>query len=480
MKTFFLTFLFLWSASLLYTQENDLQTGNDSTSYFGEECCWSYKAHLYDLNVEFRWTPAQFHLQRDTVINHKHYKQYQTCESYPFTAIRQENQKIYAVDNSHSGEYLLYDFGMNVGDVISSEAQSGYLSRNPIVTQVDSIWLYNGERRKRMVVNGDVWIEGIGSTHGFDYPVREFVTCDCNNEYQLIAFAKENTVSFFDSELAPEWGYCGNVVDVFPRSDAIWNIIALLNPPQYYGIKGDTLIEGKLYQKLFWLDAPDLNIDEKDRYFGAFLQENKKVWFRTKFQDGNNEQDFLLYDFSKNIGDTIHHGYFRIEYGYLFIPSEHEWITIIKDISEVQGRKVFSIHSGYYTVFDFGGVYEEMSEAQWIEGVGGDYGLFFSIFPIPTCECPQERQILACLKENDAVKYLNEEYCSDCFSCSIPSGMEEKKITDRKLYLLQNGTGTLALKSELDLIVSVEIFDISGKKLYRKDWENPEKEKMLM
>jgi hypothetical protein len=248
MKTFLFTLLFMCSVSLLYAQTGDLQQNTDSVSYFGEESCWSYKAKIYEEIEIYHWASAQFHLQGDTTINDKHYKQYQTCESYPFTAIRQENQKIYAVDNDHPDEYLLYDFGLEVGDVIHSEVHSGYLSRSPVVTQVDSIWLYNGEHRKRMVVEGDVWIEGIGSVRGFDNPVREYATCDCNNEYQLIAFAKENTVSFYDSELAPEWGYCGEVVDVFPRSDAIWNI-KINDRERYYGLSGDTIIDNKLYNK---------------------------------------------------------------------------------------------------------------------------------------------------------------------------------------------------------------------------------------
>jgi hypothetical protein len=263
---------------------------------------------------------------------------------------------------------------------------------------------------------------------------------------------------------------------VFPETNAIWHVLSSLGPDLYYGMKGDTIIEGKTYQKLYSLSSPDLSDISNSRYFGAFYQEDKKVWFRTKMSEGE-DTDFLLYDFSKNVGDTIHHGYFKIEDAYFFSPSEYEWITIIDNIEENQSKKIFSVTSGYYYEFDFGGVFLEASSTQWIEGAGGDYGLFFTIFPIPTCACPTERQILACLKENDVIKYLNTEYCDDCFSCSKFGGTDMPKILkeENKLNIFQEGD-RLLLEAELT-VLSVSIFDSCGKEILKENGTDFEKKK---
>ena len=51
-------------------------------------------------------------------------------------------------------EFLLYDFNVEKGDTIYSTAPSGYISRLPIVSSIDSIQLYNGEYRKRIIIQG--------------------------------------------------------------------------------------------------------------------------------------------------------------------------------------------------------------------------------------------------------------------------------------------------------------------------------------
>jgi len=109
---------------------------------------------------------------------------------------------------------------------------------------------------------------------------------------------------------------------VFPESDAIWSIKSddLLvggdiykGGVWYYGLSGDTIIGDKSYNKFYLLNDTTLNIDSKDIYVGGFRQEGKKVWFRpnSNFFSLSYEDDppypdeTILYDFSKNAGDTI-------------------------------------------------------------------------------------------------------------------------------------------------------------------------------
>jgi len=186
----------------------------DIKSYFGNNSCWSYKAIVYyPMYGDYlkMTTSSSESLAGDTIINSINYKKFIGNEG--MVAIRQAGQKIYAKTLNQDNEFLLYDFSVGVGDVIISDSHQGYISRKPIVTAVDSVIMYNGEKRKRISVEGDVWIEGIGSINGFMHPQREYVTCDCNNSYSLISFAKENHIKFYNSSLAASYSICGGVFD---------------------------------------------------------------------------------------------------------------------------------------------------------------------------------------------------------------------------------------------------------------------------
>jgi len=79
--------------------------------------------------------------------------------------IREDEERKVFVKSGNLEEYLLYDFGLEVGDTYMFECSS-------TVTSIDSIILNNGESRKRLHLNltgenyGPVWIEGIGEALG--------------------------------------------------------------------------------------------------------------------------------------------------------------------------------------------------------------------------------------------------------------------------------------------------------------------------
>lgn len=194
---------------------------NDTESYFGTQSCWSYKATIYEQNMGnfYRTGTANYNLVGDTLINNIVYEKmnFQTGTYDPTGVnnifIRQENKKIYAISNRQQEEFLLYNFSVVVGDQIISTAHYGEISGRPTVTNVDSIIMYNGEKRKRITVGSDVWIEGIGSIYGFMKPVMVYLTCDCNSTYELISFAKEDHLKFYNSVLCASFNCCSDIID---------------------------------------------------------------------------------------------------------------------------------------------------------------------------------------------------------------------------------------------------------------------------
>lgn len=112
----------------------------------------------------------------------------------------------------------------------------------------------------------------------------------------------------------------------FPYSNAIWNENHLnsqgtMTAEKLYGLKGDTLINDTLYNKLYSLSDTTLDEENLQNYIGGFRQVGQKVYFRPEYWA---YKDILLYDFSASVGDTVWHnaiayyGKPTFEIGYTF------------------------------------------------------------------------------------------------------------------------------------------------------------------
>ena len=97
---------------------------------------------------------------------------------------RQDGEKYYYTSKTFGKEFMLYDFGVQTGDVVSIcyDLLWGLYDDLPqeieevtkfTVTKVDLITDKNGTERKRILLDcGDVWIEGIGSLNGLIHSCR--------------------------------------------------------------------------------------------------------------------------------------------------------------------------------------------------------------------------------------------------------------------------------------------------------------------
>ncbi|MCL2311690.1 MAG: T9SS type A sorting domain-containing protein [Firmicutes bacterium] len=140
-----------------------------------------------DTNAYFSVSWMKFHFQGDTIIdNFKYKKVYMQAhdsiadfnKAYYFAAIREDTiaEKVYCYTEDYyygAREYLLYDFSVNVGDVVNFYSfWCGLREVYQVVESIDSILIDNHYRKRINFVNdypdtpNDSWIEGIGSTHG--------------------------------------------------------------------------------------------------------------------------------------------------------------------------------------------------------------------------------------------------------------------------------------------------------------------------
>ena len=254
----------------------------------------------------------------------------------------------------------------------------------------------------------------------------------------------------------------------FPTENAVWNVMVTGCSYEQiiYGMKGDTIIAGKLYQKLYMLNDSLLVIDDKDIYYGAIRTEGDRVYFRSKEDQNNPIIDFetLLYDFSKQKGDIIEHGMVEIltpwiEEGNL-LPTREEFnkcVSTVKDVYyDQKGRKHL------YLVFektDTGG-WDGWDE--WIEGVGSVFGFFWAYIPLALAPCTYDHQ-LQCLKQNEELKYLVDDSYDKCF-CSLEAGavkIEERK-GDNSVYLSILDDNMIVHLPDNVAGVMIKLFDSNG------------------
>ncbi|WP_163318167.1 T9SS type A sorting domain-containing protein [Dysgonomonas sp. 520] len=181
-----------------------------------------------------------------------------------------------------------------------------------------------------------------------------------------------------------------------------------------YGLSGDTIMNELTYQKLYLLNDTTLNIDRGDVFVAGIRQVDKKVLVQpADKKDGSKFEEFLMYDFSKNVGDTI---YFdnRPYMGYGNFCSTFECV----DKNDIRGMVgiLMSIFENVYDIAPWTG-----SGDLWMPMIGSIRGgLFFSYRGFFSGPGGSEGCELICMKEKNNVKYMKEG-CTSCFETPTAS-----------------------------------------------------------
>jgi hypothetical protein len=182
----------------------------------------------------------------------------------------------------------------------------------------------------------------------------------------------------------------------FPDSNAVWGeyeaYMGTCFPCKYqYRMLGDTIINSVQYNKIYFQNDSLSNFTNA-AYFGGMREQTKKIYFRSYYC--NNE--ILLYDFTKSIGDTLKNLHCGPDFCDTIVPN----YGIISNIDSIL------IDGNYRKEFH---ITDQLGEAyyNWIEGIGNVFGLFSPMVPGSTCICYWD---LVCFQQNDSVKYLNPKY----------------------------------------------------------------------
>ncbi len=155
-------------ASLIPTGESEIENGNSNV--------------YQDLNGHLsKGITSEYVLRGDTIMNNRAYKRLiniSSDEQKFICGLRQEGSQIYRCDSNIQDEYLIFDFGLNEGDIftlpqIVDETQMCVIS-------VELVSINGTERRvlkmkpyeESTIISGwiDIWIEGIGCLSGPSNP----------------------------------------------------------------------------------------------------------------------------------------------------------------------------------------------------------------------------------------------------------------------------------------------------------------------
>lgn len=176
-----------------------------------------------------------------------------------------------------------------------------------------------------------------------------------------------------------------------PDSNAYW----LLVTPDWWdteafatdSVKNDTLINATYYTKLFFNPEPQFN--PIFYYIGGYRNDtaNKKTFY----VPADSIQEFLLYDFSVNAGDTIWQVITRI---YTWPPFPIQYTTIDLRVDSVDYITLGPKNHKRLYLWD---ITNSWLYVQWCEKIGSQEGII-GYAPVQ-CNC------LVCMSHNDTMYY---------------------------------------------------------------------------
>ncbi len=260
----------------------------------------------------------------------------------------------------------------------------------------------------------------------------------------------------------------------FPDSNAIWSEwhrppVFSGDNPYYYrnGITNkDTIINAKTYHQIFYSLTDSLFINPAMySYIGGIREYNKQVFFIPK--DSLNE--YLIYDFSKGIGDTILYNYSKfafLNYGIGLMDT-----IIIADIDSV-----LLINGSYRKIFYLTDVWEtpENCFSYWIEGIGSNMGLLWPVGSLPTNGV---NNMLGCFQQNNnEIYFINNSNLHSFPNCFPISLNVSKYPDDNQIMIFPNPVKdyfNIKMSEGNDITIKeIMITDIFGQVIYKRAFNN--------
>lgn len=210
---------------------------------------------------------------------------------------------------------------------------------------------------------------------------------------------------------------------------------------------GDTTISGKSYKKVYQDTSINFNIGTA-KYVCAIREEDRKVYY----VDTNSILEYVLYDFTKNVGDSITVRGLGDNY-----PDQ---ITL--NVDSIFTTTIFGIQRKTYK-FNANGSYHNLE--YWYEGIGSSFG-----FLTPFVSVPDNFKQLKCTSKNDTIIYSDTTFlCSlnePNYNCEYDFILATKNTLLHEINIYPNpSNGKVTIDTDLN-IHTIELFTSMGQKVY--------------
>ena len=386
--------------------------------------------------------PLPFASVKDTVINGKTYLQfgdYVNGSDYSLFFLREENNKLLIYSSILQNDLVLYDYTLELGDSLPAiTSDHDYFSDDHftkldkaeniftyVVTDVSTVTLLDGIERKKWILKNKYlpiieYVEGIGcysenTSHSgdffrliHDHPYRteyvgDHLVCVSKNGQLLYSMTQEEMNSFtltceclsqssYKSQWCDTWNVMEHDMGMTSDTEETW---------RHY-LANDTIINGQTYTSVnyYW------TLEESKVYKIAHVRfsEDKKVYALM------DDTEYLVYDFSVQVGDTI-----ETIVGAFSGSMLQQLLVHQIDIDGATNRKTITLYPICRIEddeYDEDWVYLwDCCPVQWIEGVGSTDGFLMGYPPCGWVGGIGHK--LLCAYKDDELQYINDLYQDD-------------------------------------------------------------------
>lgn len=219
----------------------------------------------------------------------------------------------------------------------------------------------------------------------------------------------------------------------------------------YYTV-GDSVVNGETYHVVHydWITEQDTLRDSK---FGLYREDvaNKKIYSLNS--SSSLQPESLVYDFSKNVGDTVKLGVNAV----LVVDSITQVIHLCDEDIATE-RNVFYLHDTKN---------ENSGTIIWVEGIGNIVS--FSLFDL-SIDCVNKKEFLVCKMKDEAIEYhYNKVTGFEECPFEIPASNNNlPEIQDIKIFP-NPSRGNIFISGNLSELHNADytIFNMNGQALQR-------------
>ena len=386
----------------------------------------------------------------DTTIDNRRFYKIFIQESNDSTYVgcfREEDKKVYYSGADYFGfetdsVVLLYDFNAQEKDTLYTGT-----GHRVVIENIDSILIVNSYRKRFQLNDGQYWIEGIGSTFGFVFPMTAIPTMHWRSE--LICYKHNDSLLY----MSPNYFDCytekqNSIIDTNKKwYTHIYYYDSWWVDTEVIGIGNDTIVNDTTYYKVL---RATVGVEIPYQDYGLIRQDRNRVYYKTSAE----KPEKLIYDFNISEGDTI------IVYSLTdWLMDEYNECKYVCDsirISFQMQRRVFYLTALPAQVPEF-----------WIEGIGSSSGILHNF----DGRVGGDAFYLSCVMFGDS--FLYRKYPSEpCIRIAV--GIDKITPNDPLIYPNPVGKDKILHIKNIARESIIELYDVRGTLVQRRILEPSE------